>query len=288
MHKGFMNIGNTCYLNSGLQMLIQNKDLCNLISKYSEHSTQLKIIDNFINEYYTGNNNVMIPRDIKLLVENRQQMFVGFRQHDSAEFIVFLLDIIDEEIKKITNKSNQNEVTGIDSIFLLESNVRIKCKLKSCLGISEHVEKNSYLLLDINNDTKTLDCCYRLSKSSEILENNIYYCEKCKTKTLASKRNNIITWPNNLIIWLKRFKQTGNRLEKLDNMLSIPLLWRHNMKLQGFIVHSGGLHGGHYIYVGLINDKWYLFNDSSVSEILYPPQFNNYLSSAYMLYYKKI
>lgn len=280
--KGFMNIGNTCYLNSGLQMLIQNKDLCNKIIEYSDRSRPLNIISNFINEYYSGNNNVLIPRDIKALVEKRQEIFMGFKQHDSAEFIVFMLDIIDEEIKKISKESQ-----GIDPIFLLESNVRIKCKLKTCLNISEHIEKNTYLLLDINNETKTLDDCYRLSKSSEMLEDNIFFCDKCKKKTLASKRNNIITWPNNLIVWLKRFKQNGMRLEKMDNMIDIPMEWRHNMKLQGFVIHSGGLNGGHYIYVGLVNDKWYLFNDSSISEIQYQQQFTNYLSSAYLLYYKK-
>ena len=48
--KGFNNIGNTCYLNAGLQMLIQNKLLCNLILKYSQQSQILKIIGNFIND----------------------------------------------------------------------------------------------------------------------------------------------------------------------------------------------------------------------------------------------
>jgi ubiquitin C-terminal hydrolase len=281
--KGFMNIGNTCYLNSGLQMLIQNKDLCNKIIEYSDKSTILKIISNFINEYNNGNNNVLIPKDIKTLVEQRQEMFVGFRQHDSAEFIVFLLDIIDEEILKISKESQ-----GLTPIFSFDSNVRIKCKLKNCLNISEHTEKNTYLLLDINNETKSLDNCYRLYKSSEMLEENIYYCEKCKNKTHASKKVNIINWPNNLIIWLKRFKQNGSRLEKIDNRIDIPLEWRHNMVLQGFVIHSGGLHGGHYIYVGLINGKWFLFNDSSVSEIQHEQQLNNYLCSAYLLYYKKI
>ena len=184
--KGFMNIGNTCYLNSGLQMLIQNKDLCNLINKYSNHSNIFKIISNFINDYYTGNNNVMIPHDIKKIVEQRQEMFIGSRQHDSAEFIIFLLDIIDEEIKKISKDS-----ISVESIFSIESNVRIKCKLKTCLNINNHMEKNNYLLLDINNETKTLDDCYRLSKTAELLDDNMYYCEKCKIKTIASKRTNV-------------------------------------------------------------------------------------------------
>ena len=55
--KGFHNIGNTCYLNSGLQMLIQNKDLCNLIIQNSDNSEILSNISNFINEYYDTNNN---------------------------------------------------------------------------------------------------------------------------------------------------------------------------------------------------------------------------------------
>ena len=68
--KGFRNIGNTCYLNAGLQMLVQNKDLAELISKYSSHSQILKIISDFIQEYYDVNtSDVVIPNEIKKIVQ---------------------------------------------------------------------------------------------------------------------------------------------------------------------------------------------------------------------------
>ena len=50
--KGFINLGNTCYLNAGLQMIIQNKDLCNLILQNSQHSEILKKIEFFILNLY--------------------------------------------------------------------------------------------------------------------------------------------------------------------------------------------------------------------------------------------
>ena len=40
--KGFQNIGNTCYLNAGLQMIIQNKDLCySILDSDTEQSGKL-------------------------------------------------------------------------------------------------------------------------------------------------------------------------------------------------------------------------------------------------------
>ena len=50
--KGFNNIGNTCYLNSGLQLLIQNPDFCKIILQNSNKSENLQIMSNFIKEYY--------------------------------------------------------------------------------------------------------------------------------------------------------------------------------------------------------------------------------------------
>jgi len=282
--KGLDNIGNTCYLNSGLQMLIQNKDLCKLILTYSNKSDILKKISNFILEYNNDSNTSINPIQIKKIVEKKQNIFIGSHQHDSTEFIIYLLDIIDEEIKNIDKESK-----GIEPLFSIDINVRIKCKIRECLTIYNHNEKNNFLLLDINLECSSLDDAYRAFKSSEKLDlDNKYFCEKCKDKRISSKRNEIINWPLHLFIWLKRYSQDkNNNIKKNNSELDIPLLWRHDLELHGAVIHHGSLNGGHYIYIGKNNNKWYLFNDSMVSEINSDSSVKSLISKAYWLYYKK-
>ncbi len=59
--KGFINIGNTCYLNSGLQMLIQNEEFCSLIMKYASGSKVLQTLSDFIMEYYSSDSKPIAP-----------------------------------------------------------------------------------------------------------------------------------------------------------------------------------------------------------------------------------
>lgn len=283
--KGFNNIGNTCYLNAGLQMIIQNKLLCNIILNYSQQSPTLKIIGNFINEYYFSTSQFISPIDIKQIVEQKQEIFCGYNQQDSTEFIIYLLDTIDEEIKKIEPKSK-----GIEPIFGIQLNSRIKCKLKTCLKIYNKQEYNNILLLDIDSECKSLDDAYRLFKSSNKLDtDNKYFCESCNDKRVASKRSDIKEWPPYLFIWLKRYRQNGTKVMKNSQPINIDIEWRHGNSLQGAVIHSGSLYGGHYIYVGKQDDnKWYLFNDSSVTEIITMDELKIHLSNAYWLCYKKI
>lgn len=287
--KGFRNIGNTCYLNSGLQMLVRNKDLCCLISEYSMESEKLKLIDEFIKQYYDeSNNNILIPIKIKQLVETEKNIFFGMNQQDSTEFIMHLLDIIDEEIKNIEKRLNQKK-TGISKLFGIKSNVRIKCKLRSCLNISNTKEFNNVLLLDLNDEkqNQTLDDIYMSYKSGIKLDgDNMYYCDKCKDKRIASKRHTIEEWPKHLFIWLKRFKLVGHRFMKNDQQIDIPLKWNHNYELQGAVIHGGNLNGGHYTYINKYNDEWYIFNDASVNKIN-DIELNKLLNNAYWIYYKQ-
>lgn len=277
--KGLNNIGNTCYLNTGLQMLLQNKELHQLVLKHSKDSDKLKTIANFYEEYHNSSSGSLNPSNIKMIVEERQNMFQGFNQHDSSEFVIYLLDIINDEIK---------DSSQLNSIYGLHMNIRIKCKLRECLNIVNKKEISNILFLDIEQEYTELDDAYRSYRSRDKLDSdNMYYCEKCKDKRIASKRTSIKDWPNNLIIILKRFKQTGFRVQKMNQPLDIPLEWRHDNKLQGAIIHYGSMNGGHYVYVGKYNDKWYLFDDSNVSEIPSQEKLKVLLTHAYCLYYMK-
>ena len=262
--KGFNNIGNTCYLNSGLQLLINNKDLCQEIVNTSNSE-----LSNFIKEYYNNNtNNTLTPRFIKEIVEQKNNQFRGFGQNDSFEFIIYFLEYILSIIK-----SNPYEI---------KSTTRIKCKLLNCLNIINTDEKNNFLLLDIDEDKNDLDDLYRKYKSREKID---YKCSKCNKNVFASKLINITRWPKDLIIVLKRFNYNG-RGQKISSEIEIPLSWRHNYKLNGLVFHSGNVSGGHYIYIGLTNNRWLIYNDDSVKEIT-EAQLNNYKNNGYIYYFSQ-
>jgi ubiquitin C-terminal hydrolase len=276
-YKGFYNLGNTCYLNSGLQLIVNNKELCNHILQLAQNNKSsdfLLKLSQFITEYYNNNSNITLnPSFIKELMAEKNNEFAGFKQSDSSEFIIYLLDYIFENFK-------------IPTLYQSNLNIKIKCKLLSCLNISEHIEYNNYLILDILDNFKDLDDCYRNYKQREkLIDDNLYYCEKCKDKRIASKRIEIINWPKHLIIILKRFTNNG-KLQKNNNTINIPLLWRHGYKLKGIVSHSGSLYGGHYIYIGNHNDKWIVFNDDHVSEIPLT-MLDNYKNTGYIYYFER-
>lgn len=270
-YKGFNNLGNTCYLNAGLQLIINNKELCYLIIKST--NPKLKELSNFIKEYYNKNsNNSLSPSFIKDIVSQNNSQFIGLTQNDSFEFIIYFLDWILKEI-------NYNP-------YEIVTNISIKCKLLACLNISSHNEKNSFLLLDINKDTSSLDDCYRLYKMREkFSDDNLYFCEKCNDKRIASKRIEIITWPTHLIIVLKRFYHNGRSI-KINKDIDIPIEWRHGYELNGIVFHSGSSTGGHYIYIGKYKDKWLMYNDNYVTEIQHG-QLDTYKNSGYIFYFIK-
>jgi len=270
--KGFNNIGNTCYLNAGLQMIIHNEDLCNLIINNEKINNDFENISSFIKLYYNNENGSITPYFIKNLISKNNKQFIGFNQNDSFEFILYFLDYIFETLK---NTSNIYEIT---------TKISIKCKLLSCLNISTHDEKNNFLLLNINNDTNNLDDCYRYYKSKEKMWNdNLYFCDKCKDKRIASKKTEISNWPKHLIVVLKRFNYEG-RSQKINKEIEIPIEWRHNYELQGIVYHSGSTFGGHYIYIHKHNNKWLMFNDNDIKEIN-KHELNNYKNYGYIFYY---
>jgi ubiquitin carboxyl-terminal hydrolase 36/42 len=271
--KGLFNIGNTCYMNSCIQILVHNTDLCKLIETNQHKSNKLKPISDLIDNYHNPTvNNVINPIQIKKLLESKNSDFRGFNQHDAGDCLMTLLDYIKDELKTL-------------ELFEIKTKYVYKCKLAKCLNKSEKIETNPMLILPMKETDKTLDDCYRNYKVHEKLEGeNMYFCEKCNKKRIGTKRITIAEWPTNLLIWLKRF---NNNLKKLEQDVNIPLLWRHNYELKGFICHTGNsIKHGHYVAFYKINKVWKYFNDSSVNNIS-ENELSKYLNFAYILYYNK-
>ncbi|KAL8778831.1 MAG: hypothetical protein Q9213_007223 [Squamulea squamosa] len=145
------------------------------------------------------------------------------------------------------------------------------------------------------------DCLDEFGKAETLSENDAWYCPRCKEHRRASKKFELWTAPDILVIHLKRFSSQGRLRDKLDVTVDFPvegldLTQRVVSQEEGrtpiydlFAVdnHYGGLGGGHYTaYAQNFYDKsWYDYNDSAVSRCRNPQ--NVVSSAAYLLFYRR-
>lgn len=273
---GLKNLGNTCYMNSALQILIN----CNVFSRFilsnSFKSTILQGYKITLLDYYYPKVTYLSPNIIKKYIASKNKLFRGYQQQDSHEFLIYILDVLEEEIKK-EKKINKDVMAIHDTPIDKLIPILFDCKVVSVLTChecgyqSKTHEPDRFLSLPIVLKAGvTLDDCYNEFLKEEILEGDEkWICDKCEHPVNASKQLVVNSTPKYLIVHLKRYTFL-KRAAKINAKVDVPIEWYlrgHRYVLRGFILQSGHMNGGHYMAFIQKNGRWFCLNDARVHEI---------------------
>ena len=326
---GLVNLGNTCYMNSGIQCLSSILSLTDFILKCQKYSSfeklhgekpeypLVKAYIELITAMWEEECKIQ-PKTFKRVFGAISKQFLGYQQHDTQEFLQFLLDNLHEgmaisqskESSSVSEKAWNAQLANKRSIIsdLFYGQLRGETKCPECNFVSRVYDNFSILTVPIPLNQNDLNLHHTLASfvAGESLDSeNKWTCDKCKKDVQAQRKLTLHKLPNVLIICLKRFSKkfltindpkTGRPVQAVQNQkivanvdcpmtLDISPYTDTNTKkvyrLQAVANHTGGLSGGHYFaYAKNANGKWYEYNDASIREIQ-----SVITPNAYLLFY---
>ncbi len=312
--NGLNNLGNTCYMNTCLQLLIHCSPFLDKL--FTEVPTE-----KLSKEFYNLCNEQLLectsPINLKNIFSIKHKLYKGSRQHDTQEFCRLFLEDISNEMNKVKiippyieldnyGKSKIQLNYEYDKIFKRRENSIVvdtfygqTINIFKCKCGYESYSYQKFLdvpLLFVGKGNQKLNVLLeKFFEGDDKIEWGID-CENCFKKQLHKKIVKIAYPPEILILSLQRYNSKTNTKNNAEVNFSETIDLKKfadkdccgefstKYHLIGVGNHYGEMNFGHYYAFINIEKEWFEFNDSSCFPC---EKFNKSSQTAYILVYQR-